>query len=230
MPEFKRSRLERKSDEQITRKTIMLGFLTILFFVLIVLFGLPFLVRFSIFLGETKNKKGTDTTEKVLPPLPPRLELPFEATNSSQIAIKGYAEASTTVELLKNDVSVGKTEVSTSGEFNFDQITLDKGDNVFSAVALTEKGGSSEASKTVTVNYDDTPPALTMTNPSEEALTVDYSDFDVAGTTDKGANVTINGHLARVDDSGNFKLKFQLTSGKNDIEIVARDEAGNETR
>ena len=48
MPEFKRSRLERKKDEQITKKTVFMGFLTVVVFILIVVFGLPLLIKFQL--------------------------------------------------------------------------------------------------------------------------------------------------------------------------------------
>jgi len=78
--------------------------------------------------------------------------------------------------------------------------------------------------------YDDKPPTLVMTNPSEDKLEVDYSDFDITGNSDLGVSVTVNGRVALVDDEGTFKLKFQLNSGKNTLEIVARNVAGNESR
>jgi hypothetical protein len=33
-----------------------------------------------------------------------------------------------------------------------------------------------------------------------------------------------------IDDFGKFKIKLQLNTGKNDIEVVVKDNAGNETR
>jgi len=230
MAEFIRSRLERKEEEQITKKTVLLGFITVVLFVMVVLFGLPLLVRFSVFLGDLKNKNGDTSTEKIIPPLAPRIIMPYEATNSSVISISGLGEISTTVELLKNDVSVGKTEVSATGDFVFSEIALENGENSFNAVAMTEKGGSSEVSKTVMVVYDNQPAEIVMMNPSEDTLTVDYSDFDIVGKAEKNASVLINGRVAMVDDEGKFKLKYQLSSGKNEIEIVVRDLAGNETR
>lgn len=230
MAEFKRSRLERKSEEQITKKTVVLGFLTIAMFLLIIVFGLPLLVKFSVFLGEAKSRKEGNVQESVLPPLAPRLIIPFEATNSAKINISGLAEANTTVELLKNDVSLGKVEVSSSGDFVFSDVELNEGENTFSAVAMTDKSGSSEQSKVVTVILDQKAPELTMTNPSEESLTVDYADFDVIGKSEKNASVLVNNHVAMVGDEGNFKLKIQLNAGKNEIEIVVKDMAGNETK
>jgi hypothetical protein len=229
MPEFKRSRLERKNEEQMTKKTVFLGFLTVFLFILIIVFGLPFLIKFSIFLGNTKNSKDVSTTN-VLPPLAPRLVVPFEATNSSQIKIDGFAEAGVIVELLKNDESIGKTDVTSNGDFSFDNIDLSQGDNNFSAVAIKDKTGSSEASKEITVVYDNTPPELTMTNPNQDSVTVDSANISITGKSEKGASVLVNNRVAAVDDDGNFKIELQLNSGDNSVEIIARDAALNETK
>jgi len=229
MPEFKRSRLERKNDEQITKKTVFMGFLTVIIFILIIVFGLPLLIKFSILLGNTKSKKDV-TNENIVPPLAPRLIIPFEATSSSKIQIDGFAEAGSEVELLKNEQSVGKTKVTVDGNFSFENIDLNDGENNFSAIANKDVGGTSDVSKTTTVVYDTVLPGLTMSNPSEESITVDSADFDIIGKSEKGVSVTINGKVAVVDNEGNFKLKIQLSSGKNDIEIVVKDEALNETK
>lgn len=230
MAEFRRSRLERKSDDQITKKTIFLGIFTVLIFILVIFFGLPFLIKFSVFLGETKSRREGNVKEVVLPPLAPRLIVPFEATNSAKIDISGLAEAGVNIELLKNDVSIGKAEVSSNGDFIFSGVELDNGDNGFSAIALSEKSGNSEKSKIINVIFDNQIPDLTMINPSEENITVDYADFDVVGKSEKGVSVLINNRVAMVDDEGKFKLKLQLNAGNNDVEIVVKDLAGNETK
>lgn len=229
MAEFKRSRVERKSEEQITKKTIFLGVVTIFVFISILIFGLPLLIKFSVLLGESKSKKDTEK-ENIVPPLAPRFAISFESTNSATLNINGFAEPKTVVELFKNDTSVNKIEVSDSGDFSFEGINLDEGGNDFSAVATkTDSGVTSEKSKVLSISYDKTNPELTLTNPSEDSLTVDSADFDVIGKTEIGSSVSINGRIASVDDSGNFKLKIQLNSGNNDIEIVSTDAAGNQT-
>jgi len=230
MAEFKRSRLERKSDDQITKKTISLGIFTILLFILVIFFGLPFLIKFSVFLGESKSKREGTVKDVVLPPLAPRLVVPFEATNSAKIDISGLAESGVTVELLKNDVSMGKAEVSSNGDFTFSGIDLNDGDNGFSAIALSDKSGNSDKSKTINVAFDNQAPELTMTNPTEDSITVDYADFDVVGKSEKGVSALVNGRVAMVDDEGKFKLKIQLNAGDNNIEIIVKDLAGNETK
>ena len=230
MAEFRRSRLKKTRDDSITRKTVFLGVLTVFLFVAIVIFGLPLLVRFSVFLGNAKNRNEGETVVQVLPPMAPRLILPFEATNSARISIKGLAEPGVMVELLKNDVAVEKLEVSGEGEFLFDWVDLSEGENEFSAIAMTENGGSSDLSKILMVVFDNEVPQLIMLNPAEGELTVDYDDFDIAGEAEPGVSVSVNGRVAIVSDEGGFKIKMQLQAGENEFEVVVRDMAGNETR
>ena len=112
-----RSRLNRKEDEEITKKTIVLGGVTVLIFAAVLIFGLPLLIKLSVLLGNAKSLSRTDNQEKVLPPLPPRLVVSFEATNSARFSISGVAEPKVEVELLKNDVSLGKKIVDDKGGF-----------------------------------------------------------------------------------------------------------------
>lgn len=230
MAKFYSSRLEKKEDEEITKKTVVMGIITVLVLVLVLSFGLPVLVKLSVLLGEAKNRNSKGLVEKTMPPLPPRLIINYEATNSAIINISGLSEAKTNVELLKNDVSVGKVVASDKGDFIFDNVSLDEGENVFWAIASEDKLGSSELSKMIKVNLDKTAPTLSMLNPAEDSLKVDTADFDVIGQSEKGVSVNVNSRLAMVDDNGKFKIKFQLNAGKNDLEIVARDLAGNETK
>ncbi len=229
MAEFKRSRLIRKNQDQITKKTVFLGFLTITSLILVLVFGLPLLIKFSVFLGEGKKDSGQDD-EKILAPLAPRLIIPYEATNSAEIKISGFAEPEVTVELFKNEVSVGTTKVTESGDFVFNKINLEEGDNGFSAIASTEKSGNGDGSKTINVVFDKTAPKLELTNPTEDSLTVDSADFDILGKTDIKASVSINNRIAMVDGDGNFKLKWQLNTGKNELEVTSTDLAGNQTK
>jgi len=230
MAEFKRSRLKSKEDELITRKTVVLGVLTLLFFVSLLLFGLPMLIRLSIVLGDLRVQQTKDNKEKIIPPPQPRLLISFEATNSAKINLKGLSEKGIAVELFKNDVSMLKTQANENGEFEFNEIILDDGQNQFNVIAFNQDGVSSEPSKPVDIVFDNQPPEILMINPSEDKLTVEYADFDIAGKTDKGASVLVNNRLAMVDDEGKFKIKFQLNAGKNEIEIISRDMARNETK
>ncbi len=230
MAEFTRSRLARQSgDEQLTKKTLALGVVSMAILVLLVLFGLPLLIRFSVFLGSRQSRKD-NVGETVLPPLPPRIILPFEATNSAKINIRGFAENGATVELLKDGQLLESMPVDNKGEFNFQEVVLSEGSNIFYATAYLKGELKSDPSKHFAVLYDTKAPELKLTNPSETSLTVDYADFDIIGKTETGCSVTINGSFAPVDSEGNFKLKVQLGAGKNEFEVKVKDQAGNETK
>ncbi len=218
--------LDKKKDN---RKTFLLGFVVVVLLVLVVMFGFSFLVRFTEFLGERKEANGGITNDSELPPLPPRIFVPFEATNSAAINVSGTAESGTLIELEKDDVLLDTINVDEDGEFIFENILLNLGNNLFSAVAVAADGKRSEISKEVVVVFDNEPPRLEMTNPVEESLTVDYEDFDVVGKVDNDVSVTVNGRIGLIDSEGNFKVKIQLQPGKNNVEIKVRDLAGNET-
>ena len=218
--------LEKRKDNG---KTFLLGFIVVVLLVLVVLFGFSFLVRFTAFLGERKEVNGGVVNDNQLPPLPPRIFVPFEATNSAAINVSGTAESGTSIELEKDDILLDTINVDDDGEFVFENVLLNLGDNFFSAVAVSADGRRSEVSKEVSVVFDNEPPKLEMSNPVEESLTVDYEDFDVVGKVDNDVSVTVNGKIGLIDSEGNFKVKIQLQPGKNNIEIKVRDLAGNET-
>ena len=230
MAEFKRSRLSRKSEEQITKKTVLVGLLTALLFVLVVIFGLPLLFRFSLLLGDMRSRVAVDDNVKVIPPSSPRMIIPYEATNSALIKVSGYAEVETDVELLLNGISYERKTVDEDGSFVFENVSLIEGENYFQSQAISKDNIASELSNSFPVIYDKIPPYLNITNPSEESVEVESLDYEIRGETESGSSVIINNSIAIVDDVGQFKLKIQLISGENEVEIISRDLAGNETK
>ena len=213
----------------VRRKTFLLGLFVVVLLVSIVMFGVPLLVKFSVFLGNRKSSGGVTKNDDTLPPLAPRIFVPFEATNSAALSITGTAEIGTLIELIKDDVLLDTMSTNEGGDFSFENVLLDEGSNNFSVVAVSPGGKRSELSKEVVVVFDENAPELEMVNPSESEITVDYADFDIRGKTEATASVLVAGRVAMVDSEGNFKLKMQLSLGKNDIEIKAKDMAGNET-
>lgn len=218
-----------KASQANNKKTFLLGLLVVALLVSIVLFGTPLLIKFSVFLGDRQDQPANGNRDDVLPPLSPRIFVPFEATNSAALSVNGTAEIGTLIELVKDDVLLDTISTDEDGDFVFENILLEEGSNVFSAVAVSPEGKRSELSKEVEVVFDDASPPLEMTNPVEEELTVDYADFDIRGRTEVGASVLVNSRVAMVDGDGNFKLKMQLEPGKNEVEVKAKDLAGNET-
>jgi len=55
--------------------------------------------------------------------------------------------------------------------------------------------------------------------------------FIVQGRTEAGASVVVNGEHAVTDADGHFRKTIEIPrEGWNNIEVVATDPAGNETR
>jgi bacillopeptidase F len=151
------------------------------------------------------------------------------ATSSATINIAGFAEKGGNVELYKDGKLFLTKKVDAQGDFLFSQVELNSGPNTFWTVAFLKESAKSEPSKKVVIIRDETAPSLTMINPSEDKLTVDVADFDVIGKTEPGVSVSLNNYVASVNDKGEFKLKLQLSPGKNEYEVKAKDLAGNIT-
>ena len=63
-------------------------------------------------------------------------------------------------------------------------------------------------------------PELEITTPSDD-LTTTASVIEVAGQTEEGATVSVDGQLVPVDPGGKFFYQLKLEEGKNVIEIIA---------
>jgi hypothetical protein len=232
MPNFKRkTRLVRKQKEKITRKTVFLGVFTVGLVVVLAIWGLPFLVRLALFLGDIKkNNEVTEQINEGIPPLPPRLFLPYEATNSSSIALTGVSQENLEVELIQNDSSVAKVTADEEGEFEFRLVDLSLGENRFVAFCSNEQGQTSQSSDELIVIYDDQVPELEIFSPAEESIKVEEADYEVTGKTEAGVSVMVKGRVAIVNSDGSFKVIVALQEGDNQIEVVAVDMAGNISR
>lgn len=75
--------------------------------------------------------------------------------------------------------------------------------------------------------YDTVPPALYLERPSKY-LKTNTSPVTVAGTTEIGAIVKVNGRVVENQD-GSFNTSVDLSAGDNTIIVTATDPAGNTT-
>ncbi len=71
-------------------------------------------------------------------------------------------------------------------------------------------------------------PSLTVTAPANGSLT-NHNSVTVAGTTDPGATVTIDGGAVAVALNGSFSATYSLADGTHTFEIVATNGAGDST-
>ncbi len=73
---------------------------------------------------------------------------------------------------------------------------------------------------------DRAPPALTLTSPADGAKSA-TPQVRIAGTTEPGARVSVDGYAAAVATDGSFSIVVPLGAGATTITVTATDAAGN---
>lgn len=161
---------------------------------------------------------------------PPVLSIPFEATNSSEIDIKGFTTPDSKVKLYLDDDPKETVDVAGDGSFTFESVTLTLGTNNIYGKTLDDKGQESLPSKIIKIIYDNEKPSLTINEP-EDNKKIQGGDkkVRVAGKTEPGVKVYINDTQVIVGGDGNFGIDQPLNEGDNTITIKAQDPASNTT-
>lgn len=223
------SRLAQKETKRSVRRTIFYGTLTLVLLLCLVFFGIPTLAKLAIFISDSRNGSSPEKSEEI-PPAPPRINFPVEATNSATFSISGAADANYTVEIFQNDVSTKTITASKEGVFQADGFTLTKGKNEFYAISQKQEGNKSHPSEKVLVDFDDIPPELTVDEPKNEAhfSGSGQKNVKVLGKTEPGATLIFNDHLVILDRDGSFSYNYALSDGDNILKIVSSDKAGNQ--
>ncbi len=161
---------------------------------------------------------------------PPVLNIPYEATNTAQINIQGYATPNSKVKLYIDDESKQTIDVSTEGKFIFSDVMLSLGTNNIYAKTLDEKDRESLPSKLIKIMYDNEKPFLTLAEPQDnKKIQGGDKKVKLSGNTEAGAQIFINGTQVIVDQSGNFQAERELNEGDNNFDIKALDQASNTT-
>ena len=94
-------------------------------------------------------------------------------------------------------------------------------------VVVRDASGLQSQTYKVTVTLKTTIPKLDVELPSDAVST---SDLTISGKTDPKASVFVNDKQVKVEDDGSFSTTIQLKDGTNQIDVLARDQAGNEVR
>ncbi|MCL4418561.1 hypothetical protein M1146_00495 [Patescibacteria group bacterium] len=223
-----KSRLSRRVENQ-SRKNLFLSILGIIIvLILLVKFGIPLLVNFSLLISGSNGPKEQTAHTKAVFINPPLLNSTLAATNSAKITVSGTAVSNQTIGLYLNDNLIDKTEADSNGSFSFD-FTLNSGENKIKTKA-SKNGKESEFSNTLSVVYASSPPSLEVKSPTDgQSFSKDQNTTQVTGKTDADVKVTVNGFWAIIDENNNFSYNLSLQNGDNQIKIVATDGAGNKT-
>lgn len=179
-------------------------------------------------LGKPQSSKAVAISEN--PQLaPPVLNIPFEATKTSQINIEGYATPNSKVKLFLDDKEVGTENVSDEGKFLLKGLPLSLGTNNIYGKTVAEAGKMSLSSKIIKVTYDNEQPPLELLNPPDGLELHGDRKVTVEGTTEPQAKVYINDNQVIVDKDGKFKVEQSLNDGENIFVVKSIDPASNET-
>lgn len=162
---------------------------------------------------------------------PPVLNIPYEATNSAQIDIKGFATPDSKVKLYLDGEPNETVDVSNDGSFVFEDVSLSLGTNNIYGKTLDEQNKESLPSKTIQVKYTYDKPDLTINQP-EDNQNIQGGDkkVTISGKTDPKVKIFINGSQVIVGGDGSFSNEQPLNDGENILTIKAIDAASNTTQ
>ncbi len=224
-----RSRLSQSADRK-TKKRLFLSVVgIILVLVVLVKFGVPALINFSLFLANLKGNGASNNTASQGYIAPPSLNEPFTATNSATITVSGNTLPKVSVKIYVNNDLTDVTTAKSDGSFSFDNVTLTKDENSIK-VKAEQNNKESDFSDTYTVSYKSKAPSLSVDNPHDnDSFPKETASVTVSGKTDANVRVTVNGFWAVTDDSGNYTYSLPLQPGDNQIKVIATDDAGNTT-
>lgn len=234
MPRYKSSRqyysrLQKQESKRLKRQTIFIILITVALLIALIFLGIPLLIRTAVLLSG--NDDSPAQNQDTLPPQTPQLSAILEATSSASLSLNGVSEPGATVTLFQNNQEVAKTIVNASGTFEFLTIELEQGSNTFYAVAKDLAENLSQRSPTRSIQFDTTPPNLTITSPEPDEMIVGATKqtIDVEGSTDSNTKVMLNGRVIVVLSDGTFTTKHSLQEGQNILTFEAVDAAGNLT-
>lgn len=161
---------------------------------------------------------------------PPVLNIPYEATNTAAVDIKGFGTPNSKVKLYIDDNPEQTVDVSGDGSFNFEDVSLNLGTNNIYGKTLDDTEKESLPSKTIKLFYDNEKPPLTIFEP-EDGRKIAGGDkkVKVSGKTDPGVKVFVNETQVIVKSDGSFGMDQPLNDGDNIISIKAVDSASNIT-
>ncbi|KKQ80137.1 MAG: Bacillopeptidase-like protein [Candidatus Daviesbacteria bacterium GW2011_GWA1_38_7] len=225
---FLARRLERKSRKRFIFTLLILGILFYSFLTWL----LPTMIGGLSFLDQFKPEPEVQAPiSEGITLAPPVLSIPFEATNSAAIKIKGYASPKLSVKIYVDNDLKDIVNTSDDGNFQSNEITLNTGTNSIHGQTSDNTGHTSLPSKTIFLAYLNKKPQLDITSPEDNQTITGDKKVTVSGkvTPKDGVSVTINGTLVILKDDGSFTQTIEINDGDNNLNITAKDAAGNIT-
>ena len=127
---------------------------------------------------------------------------PIFYTGEPTLAWRIETVPNASVRIYINDELLQTVTADVDGSVMLDFTPSEEGAYVITADIETVTGEVSRLSAPQTVVFDRTPPSLVLTSPQDPQITGET--VTVAGKTEAGASLAINGQPAAVDADGNF--------------------------
>lgn len=229
-----KTRLKRKLDKEGKKQVYILVIGIILIVLLIFKFGITALTgvaKLFIKINELTSSTTSQQTEKNEYIYPPIIDPMLSATNSAYLKVTGRSTIKNgKIQLLVNNSSKAETKIDKNGDFIFEEIEIEEGENTIKARIKTEENKLSDFSVEQKIYYAKKAPELEIFFPQEDSLFVRGEDeINIKGKTNPDNQVTINGYWALMSGDGTFSYFLKLNDGDNIIKIETIDKAGNKT-
>lgn len=224
------SRLSKIEEKRNIWQAVLYIGLSLILLTIIIGIGIPMLIKMVVFVSDLKSSgQKIESTQTISPPAPV-LETQPEATNSASIRISGYSQKDNVIKLYLNDLSIKETTADKDGKFIFTNVLLKEGANKISVKAITANSPESDFSNELNIFYGTAKPKLEITSPQKDAKFFDKDkEIKVEGITDPNNTIYVNSRFGEADNEGKFSIFISLQNGDNNIKIIAKNLAGNET-
>lgn len=220
----------RKTESKSKKKLIWSIIISLVLLFVLINWVLPALAGGLSLLNKVNSQNLDNKISDEIMLAPPVLNIPYEATNTAGIRIRGYATPNTKVKIYLDDIE-GSTAVSgNEGEFISDEIELSIGINNIYGKTLDEKESESLPSKTIQVLYDNEKPKLEISEPlNNHEIKGGDKKVTISGITDPENEILINGFKVILNMEGKFSSQINLNDGDNNVIVTATNGVGNST-
>ena len=214
----------------LVRRIIFTNLLSIAVIICTYLWMVFFLSSVSSFWDLFRGKE-VSVNQDTIPPTAPFLNDVPEATQSSTLNVQGLAEPGVKVELYVDGSKISDSISDSNGVFLFDNIPVGVFKQEIYAKAVDEAGNISNESNHYSIQQDTTAPEVEITSPDKKELSHRATEhaYRIVGKSEPGVTVTVNEQLAVVNPNGEFFANLRLEEGGNNIKIIVKDKALNET-
>lgn len=229
---YRSRRSTRKLARQSRRNFIITLFLIFILIYATITWVLPYFVNGIGFVKNSLSPQPEISTNILegASLAPPIFNIPYEATNTAQIEIRGYGTPNSKVAIFLDDEKKDTVETTEDGSFEVKNIQLVLGTNNIYGKSIDDQDKESLPSKNLKIIYDNEKPPLNISEPADgKKIQGGDKKVKISGNTEPNAHIFLNDSLIIVDKDGNFSSDQVLNEGENNFNIKAWDKASNFT-